>query len=74
MIYLKKKKIQYNSLFKTAKESVMKAHNFIRDKKGVSSVSLREIRRFSLFYEYFQNYLTVKKNKEEENEIPIMII
>ena len=63
------KKAEYLNLFETAKESVIKAHNFIRERNDVSAVSLREIRRFSLFYEYFQNYLSVKKKSEEENEV-----
>ena len=40
---------------------ISKAHNFIRDKNGISSVSLREIRRFSIFYEFFYGYLKSKK-------------
>ena len=67
------KKEEYLNLFKTAKESVTEAHNFIRDKNGKSSVSLRELRRFSIFYIYFKNYLSIKKKSEEKNEIPIYL-
>ena len=51
------------------------AQNFIREKNGISSVSLREIRRFILFYEFFIKYLNIRKElineeniKENENE------
>ena len=67
------KKQEYINLFETAKESVIKAQNFIREKNDVSSVSLREIRRFGLFYEYFENYLSMKKKSEEENEKKIYL-
>ena len=39
------------SIFTT--ELISTAQNFIRDNNGVSSVSLREIRRFIIFYEFF---------------------
>jgi len=45
-----------------AKDMIVCAQNFIRDKNDVSSVSLREIRRFNIFYEFFFGYL---KNKKE---------
>ena len=67
------KKEEYLNLFKTAKEAVIVAHNFIREKNDVSSVSLRELRRFSIFYIYFKNYLTIKKKSEEKNEMQIYL-
>ena len=45
-----------------AQDMIVCAQNFIRDKNDVSSVSLREIRRFNIFYEFFFGYL---KNKKE---------
>ena len=51
------KKIQ-----KFAKDMIVCAQNYIRSKNDVSSVSLREIRRFNIFYEFFYGYL---KNKKE---------
>ena len=57
-------------------ELISTAQNFIWDKNGVSSVSLREIRRFIIFYEFFIKYLNIReeiiigeKIKEKENEI-----
>ena len=47
-----------------AKDMIVCAHNFIRDNNDVSSVSLREIIRFNIFYEFFFKYL---KNKKEIN-------
>ena len=39
-----------------AKNMIVEAQNFIRDNNDVSSVSLREIRRFVIFYEFFFEY------------------
>ena len=36
--------------------------SYIREIYDRSSVSLREIRRFSIFFEWFLNYLMEKKN------------
>ena len=45
-----------------ARDMIVCAQNFIRKRYDVSSVSLREIRRFTIFYEFFFQYL---KNKKE---------
>ena len=45
-----------------AKDMIVTAQNFIRNRYGVSSVSLREIRRFNIVYEFFFDYLIKKKN------------
>ena len=62
------------SIFTT--ELISTAQNFIRDNNGVSSVSLREIRRFIIFYEFFIKYLNIRKEiiikekiKEKETDI-----
>ena len=59
-----------------AKKMIVTAHNFVRTKNDISSVSLREIRRFNIFYEFFFDYLIKKKginlddleNKKLDNE------
>ena len=53
-------------------ESIEICHDFIRDKYDKSSVSMREIRRFGIFFEYFLNYFkkyesTKKKMKSSLN-------
>jgi hypothetical protein len=55
-------------LIKAANDSINTAQDFIRNKNDVSSVSLREIRRFSIFYEYFVNYISKNKKNENDNE------
>ena len=45
------------------------AQNFIREKNGVSSVSLREIRRFIVFYDFFIEYLNKRKETIIEQNI-----
>ena len=57
-----KENILEEDLSKFTTELIAVAQNFIREKNGVSSVSLREIRRFIIFYEFFIDYL--KKRKE----------
>jgi energy-coupling factor transporter ATP-binding protein EcfA2 len=56
-----------------ATELISKAQNFIRDNNEISSVSLREIRRFNIFYEFFYGYLKSKKemdlNSPENNKM-----
>ena len=40
---------------------IVKAHNFIRKNNGISSISLRNIKRYNILYKFFFNYLTQKK-------------
>ena len=49
-------------LKKLASDMIIDAHNFIKTFNDKSAVSLREIRRFNIFYEFFYDYL--KKRKE----------
>ena len=55
-------KIKLKRIKNLAVEMIVCAQNFIREGNDVSSVSLREIRRFNIIYEFFFNYLTTKKN------------
>ena len=45
------------------------AQNFTRDKNGIASVSLREIRRFNIFYEFFYDLLVEKKDNNTNQNI-----
>ena len=56
------------NLKKLAEEMITEAQNYIREFTDKSSVSLREIRRFNIFYEFFYYYLKKKKNIDQENE------
>ena len=56
-------------LKKLASDAIIKAQNFIREKQDISSVSLREIRRFCIFYEFFVEYFRkIKKLFEEKDK------
>ena len=55
----------FNLLEKEIIESIIICHDFIRSKYDKSSVSLREIRRFSIFFKYFINYL--KENIDQKD-------
>ena len=60
------------SIHQLAVDMIVTAQDFIREKNDISSVSLREIRRFNIFYEFFFNYLKKKKdifeNIKDDNE------
>ena len=47
---------KYDLLKKQIIDSIIICHDFIRERFDKSSVSLREIRRFSIFFEYFIDY------------------
>ena len=50
-------------------ESIAICHNFIREKYDFSSVSLREIRRFGIFFEYFIKYFNDSPSKKMKSSI-----
>ncbi|ORX43676.1 hypothetical protein BCR36DRAFT_399937 [Piromyces finnis] len=50
-----------NKIHTIAEDSIFEAHKYIRDNFDISSVSLREIRRLSILFEWFCNKLL--KNK-----------
>ena len=61
-----------NKLHKEIVESISICHDFIRNKYDKSSVSMREIRRFGIFFEYFIKHFkniedTYKKMKASLN-------
>ena len=70
IISMVKKTIHEEKLWKLASELISTAQNFIRINNGVSSVSLREIRRFIIFYEFFLDYLKKKKETYIERNLP----
>ena len=79
--YINKEEVDedFKKLHCLAKDLLVNAHNFIRKKNDISSVSLREIRRFNIFYEFFFDYLMKKKtidfeqleNKQLEEEFKL---
>ena len=68
-IYNKNKKEINSTIFdklkNLAKKMIFVSQNFIRNKNDVSSVSLREIRRFNIFFEFFYNFISFKKQNSE---------
>ena len=57
---------QIKDIHKLATGMILKAQNFTREKNEISSVSLREIRRFNIFYEFFFEYLRQRKENTDE--------
>ena len=60
---------QYNKLKDIARVSIISAQTYVRSRYGDSSVSLREIRRFSIFYEFFVNYFRKKRELFKDIEL-----
>ena len=52
-----------------AGDLIIDAHKFIREFNDRSTVSLREIRRFNIFYEFFYAYLTNRKKVSGEEKL-----
>ena len=60
---------EYKILIDKTLGSICDCHNFIRKNYDESSVSLREIRRFNIFYKFFIDYLKNKsKYKKDYNK------
>ena len=64
---------EIKNLKQMACELIWEAQEYIRKNNDRSAVSLREIRRVNLFYEFFYNYLTKKKQFYSIDEQTISI-
>ena len=53
-------------------EEIELCQNFVREHNDISSVSLRDLRRFNLLFDFFMNYL--KQNKENYDENNQLVI
>ena len=76
-IYYKNKENQkedekIKKLKKLAGDMIIEAHNYIREFSDKSAVSLREIRRFNIFYEFFYDYLNKRKQVIEQGKLDIL--
>ena len=54
----------FKNIHKLAVDLIVESQNFIRKNNDKSSVSLREIKRFNIFFEFFFDYLKMKKEKK----------
>ena len=57
---------KYKDLSKVVSKCISICQNFIREFCDISSVSLREIRRFDLLFKWFLEYFNIKKEVLEE--------
>ena len=68
----------FKKIHNLAIDLIVASQDFIRNENDKSSVSLREIRRFNIFYGFFFNYLKQKqkeiKNNNSENKYLKMIM
>jgi len=67
--YIKEEKDEdenLKNLKELAKNMIIEAQNYIKEFIDKSSASLREIKRFNIFYEFFNNYLNMKKKMLNE--------
>ena len=62
-----------NKLIKIETECVTLCQNFVKENNDVSIVSLREVNRFNIFFEFFINYFLERKHykKNIQNDIEI---
>ena len=60
------KPMYLDNIKKLAKDLISESQNFIRKNNDISSVSLREIRRFNIFLEFFYESLSFKKRNSEK--------
>ena len=63
-IIIEKNKSHQNQIIKLAIESISKCQTYIKNTNDISSVSLREVKRFIIFFKYFVVYLLNKKNSK----------
>ena len=59
----KEDKINYKKIKALSKDMIFEAQKFIRDNYDKSSVSLREVKRYNVFFKFFFYYLKDKKEK-----------
>ena len=59
--YLDRKSPDYNDILNLAKPQ-----KYIREENGISSVSLREVRRFVILIKWFMEYFKIKKENKDK--------
>ena len=64
---LKKFNIESKNIEKLFVDEIILCQNYIRENNDVSSVSLRELRRFNILFEFFFKYLNDKKDDNNNN-------
>ena len=57
----------FKKIYNLAKDMIVASHEFIRKENDKTSVSLSDIKRFKIFYEFFFNYLKKKKDIDYYN-------
>ena len=69
--YLSKRNVSFYQEFKNLTSKAVKlAQDYIREKNGISSVSIRDLRRFCIFSNFFDEYYKKNRNfyEKERNE------
>ena len=69
-----KNQANYEKNLKLGSQLIIICQNFIRELNDISSVSLREIRRFVILYEWFLNFLQINKESIYEKSLIICSI
>ena len=67
-IMIDKEKSDTSKIIDIAINSILSCQSYIKSTNDVSAVSLREVKRFILFFKYFVVYLLNKKNTKDLND------
>ena len=64
-IMIDKEKVDVSKIINIAINAILLCQSYIKNTNDVSSVSLREVKRFILFFKYYVIYLLHKKNSKD---------
>ena len=62
-----KEKINFKEFINFASNCIIECHNIIRGRSDISDVSLREINRVNIFFDFFFDYLSTKSEYKQDH-------
>ena len=71
-IMIDKEKGDTSKIINIAINAILLCQSYIKNTNDVSAVSLREVKRFILFFKYFVVYLLNKKNTKDSKDNSII--
>ena len=71
-IMIDKEKTDYSKIINIAINAILLCQSYIKNTNDISTVSLREVKRFILFFKYFVEYLLNKKDTNDPKDHAIL--